>query len=46
MNINYFSTVLDVATAVPIIMGTNIGTSVTNTLVAMTQVGDRNTFRR
>ncbi|XP_039530669.1 solute carrier family 34 member 2a [Pimephales promelas] len=40
------SGLLDVATAVPIIMGTNIGTSVTNTLVAMTQVGDRNTFRR
>ncbi|KAK5619582.1 hypothetical protein CRENBAI_012317 [Crenichthys baileyi] len=27
-------------------MGTNIGTSVTNTLVAMTQAGDRSTFRR
>ncbi|KAK7162035.1 hypothetical protein R3I94_004632 [Phoxinus phoxinus] len=40
------SGLLDVSTAVPIIMGTNIGTSVTNTLVAMTQVGDRNTFRR
>ncbi|XP_045070257.1 sodium-dependent phosphate transport protein 2B-like [Coregonus clupeaformis] len=32
--------------AVPVIMGTNIGTSVTNTLVAMTQAGDRNKFRR
>lgn len=40
------SGLLEVATAVPIIMGTNIGTSVTNTLVAMTQVGDRNKFRR
>ena len=38
--------VLTVQLAVPIIMGTNIGTSVTNTLVAMTQAGDRRTFRR
>ncbi|CAF94349.1 unnamed protein product, partial [Tetraodon nigroviridis] len=37
--------VLTVQLAVPIIMGTNIGTSVTNTLVAMTQAGQRNTFR-
>ncbi|XDV14745.1 hypothetical protein PO909_014942 [Leuciscus waleckii] len=40
------SGLLEVSTAVPIIMGTNIGTSVTNTVVAMTQVGDRNMFRR
>ncbi|XP_034713182.1 solute carrier family 34 member 2a [Etheostoma cragini] len=40
------SGLLTVQLAVPIIMGTNIGTSVTNTLVAMTQAGDRNTFRR
>ncbi|KAM9449704.1 solute carrier family 34 member 2a [Clarias gariepinus] len=40
------SGLLQVSTAVPIIMGTNIGTSVTNTVVAMTQAGDRNTFRR
>uniref|UniRef100_A0A672LTH1 Sodium-dependent phosphate transport protein 2B-like n=1 Tax=Sinocyclocheilus grahami TaxID=75366 RepID=A0A672LTH1_SINGR len=40
------SGLLEVSTAVPIIMGTNIGTSVTNTVVAMTQVGDRNKFRR
>lgn len=39
-------TVLQVQMAVPVIMGTNIGTSVTNTLVAMTQAGDRNKFRR
>uniref|UniRef100_A0A3P8VDM2 Solute carrier family 34 member 2a n=1 Tax=Cynoglossus semilaevis TaxID=244447 RepID=A0A3P8VDM2_CYNSE len=37
---------LTVQVAVPIIMGTNIGTSVTNTLVAMTQAGDRSVFRR
>ncbi|XP_038569526.1 sodium-dependent phosphate transport protein 2B-like [Micropterus salmoides] len=40
------SGLLTVQVAVPIIMGTNIGTSVTNTLVAMTQAADRSTFRR
>ncbi|XP_055364334.1 solute carrier family 34 member 2a [Betta splendens] len=40
------SGLLTVQVAVPIIMGTNIGTSVTNTLVAMTQAGERSTFRR
>ncbi|KAJ8000515.1 hypothetical protein DPEC_G00180920 [Dallia pectoralis] len=40
------SGLLQVQMAVPVIMGTNIGTSVTNTLVAMTQAGNRNTFRR
>uniref|UniRef100_A0A8K9VA91 Solute carrier family 34 member 2a n=1 Tax=Oncorhynchus mykiss TaxID=8022 RepID=A0A8K9VA91_ONCMY len=40
------SGLLQVQMAVPVIMGTNIGTSVTNTLVAMTQAGDRNMFRR
>ena len=38
--------VLDVHNAIPIIMGANIGTSVTNTLVAVGQVNDRNQFRR
>ncbi|XP_070688012.1 solute carrier family 34 member 2b [Pempheris klunzingeri] len=37
---------LSVESAVPIIMGANIGTSVTNTIVAMMQAGDRNEFRR
>jgi Na+/phosphate symporter len=32
--------------AIPIIMGSNIGTSVTNTIVSFTQMGDRNEFRR
>lgn len=32
--------------AVPMIMGANIGTSVTNILVALTQAGDREQFRR
>nr|XP_033804049.1 sodium-dependent phosphate transport protein 2B isoform X2 [Geotrypetes seraphini] len=37
---------LTVRTAIPIIMGANIGTSVTNTIVALMQSGDRNEFRR
>ncbi|KAG5849660.1 hypothetical protein ANANG_G00113280 [Anguilla anguilla] len=40
------SGLLQVQSAVPVIMGTNIGTSVTNTIVAMTQAGDRSQFRR
>ncbi|XP_063075273.1 solute carrier family 34 member 2a [Engraulis encrasicolus] len=40
------SQIFSVSTAIPVIMGTNIGTSVTNTMVAMTQAGDRNKFRR
>ena len=32
--------------AVPMVMGANIGTSVTNTLVSLTQVGDREEFGR
>ncbi|CAJ1059926.1 solute carrier family 34 member 2b [Xyrichtys novacula] len=40
------SGLLDVESAVPIIMGANIGTSVTNTIVAVMQAGDRNEFRR
>uniref|UniRef100_A0AAY4CCH6 Sodium-dependent phosphate transport protein 2B n=1 Tax=Denticeps clupeoides TaxID=299321 RepID=A0AAY4CCH6_9TELE len=40
------SGLLEVQSAVPIIMGANIGTSVTNTIVAMMQAGDRNEFRR
>uniref|UniRef100_A0A3B3Z720 Sodium-dependent phosphate transport protein 2B n=1 Tax=Periophthalmus magnuspinnatus TaxID=409849 RepID=A0A3B3Z720_9GOBI len=40
------SGLLEVKSAVPIIMGANIGTSVTNTIVAMMQAGDRNEFRR
>ncbi|XP_030641990.1 solute carrier family 34 member 2b [Chanos chanos] len=40
------SGLLSVESAVPVIMGANIGTSVTNTIVAMMQAGDRNEFRR
>ena len=32
--------------AVPMILGSNVGTSVTNTIVSMTQAGDRECFRR
>ena len=34
-----------VKTAIPMIMGANIGTSVTNIIVALTQAGDREQFR-
>jgi sodium-dependent phosphate cotransporter len=37
---------LPVITAVPMIMGANIGTSVTNTLVSIGHVGDKAEFRR
>ena len=42
----FFFVVLTVSLAIPIIMGANIGTSVTNTIVSFTQIGDRNEFRR
>jgi len=38
--------VLGVRQAIPMAMGANIGTTVTNTIVALTQSADRNTFRR
>ncbi|KAM4621861.1 sodium-dependent phosphate transport protein 2A [Polymixia lowei] len=40
------SGLLDVRSAVPVIMGTNIGTSVTNTIVAMMQTAERDEFKR
>ncbi|CAL4116130.1 unnamed protein product, partial [Meganyctiphanes norvegica] len=40
------SGLLSVHVAIPMIMGANIGTSVTNTIVSLTQVGDREEFRR
>ncbi|XP_005376490.1 PREDICTED: sodium-dependent phosphate transport protein 2A isoform X4 [Chinchilla lanigera] len=40
------SGLLEVSSAIPIIMGSNIGTSVTNTVVALMQAGDRADFRR
>ncbi|KAF2352166.1 Sodium-dependent phosphate transport protein [Trinorchestia longiramus] len=38
--------ILSVHVAIPIIMGSNVGTSVTNTIVSLTQAGDREQFRR
>ncbi|CAG0881125.1 unnamed protein product [Cyprideis torosa] len=38
--------VTDVKHAIPMIMGANMGTSVTNTLVSMAHAGDREEFRR
>jgi sodium-dependent phosphate cotransporter len=38
--------VLTVEAAIPIIMGANIGTSVTNTLVSVAHIQDRKAFRR
>lgn len=37
---------LEVACAIPIIMGANVGTTVTNTLVSLGHVGRRDEFRR
>ncbi len=37
---------LPVATAVPMVMGANIGTTITNTLVSLGHVGDKQEFRR
>ena len=39
-------TVITVHQAIPIIMGANIGTSVTNTIVSFTQIANKNEFRR
>ena len=33
--------VVDVKTAIPMIMGANIGTSMTSTLVSLTHIGDK-----
>ncbi|XP_053552156.1 sodium-dependent phosphate transport protein 2C-like, partial [Bombina bombina] len=40
------SGILNVKASIPIIMGVNVGTSVTSTLVSLAQSGDRNEFRR
>ena len=37
---------MDIHIAIPMIMGANIGTSVTNTLVAITQIGNKAEFER
>ena len=41
-----FQSFLKVRTAIPMILGANIGTSVTNTIVSFTQVQNRDEFRR
>ncbi len=38
--------VLTVAMAIPIIMGANIGTSVTNLIVSFAEIANKNEFRR
>ncbi|KAK3595933.1 hypothetical protein CHS0354_032441 [Potamilus streckersoni] len=38
--------ILTVTVAIPIIMGSNIGTSVTNTIVSLGQITNKNDFRR
>lgn len=43
---NIYLTVLTVRDAIPIVMGANIGTSVTNTVVSLGQASDRREFRR
>ncbi|XP_039608821.1 sodium-dependent phosphate transport protein 2B-like [Polypterus senegalus] len=40
------SGLINVRRAIPIIMGSNVGTSVTNTIVALVQAGNRNDLRR
>ncbi|XP_045546106.1 sodium-dependent phosphate transport protein 2A [Salmo salar] len=40
------SGLLNVRSAIPILMGSNIGTSVTNTIVALMQAGERDEFER
>lgn len=41
-----FNIVFTVKTAIPIIMGANIGTSITNTVVALTHMSSREDFER
>lgn len=40
------SGIMDIKTSIPIIMGANVGTSVTNTIVAIGQITDKGEFRR
>jgi len=37
---------MPVTTAIPIVMGSNVGTTITNTLLSLGQVGDRDRFER
>lgn len=40
------SSVIKVRSAIPIVMGANVGTSITNTIVSFMQSGDRDEFSR
>ena len=40
------SSVIDVETAIPMVMGANIGTSMTSTLVSLTQIGEADAYER
>ncbi|XP_065654061.1 sodium-dependent phosphate transport protein 2A isoform X4 [Hydra vulgaris] len=40
------SDLIQVSPAIPIVMGANIGTTVTNTIVSLSQISDKNQFRR
>lgn len=42
----FWISVIDVSSAIPIVMGANIGTSVTNTIVSLGQAVDRKQFCR
>jgi len=44
--VRHLLSVLEVRQAIPMAMGANIGTTVTNTIVALTQSTARSTFRR
>jgi len=46
MMVLWLMAVLPVRPAIPIIMGVNIGTSLTNTIVSLAQSTDRHEFRR
>jgi len=43
---NFVTVVLPVRPAIPIVMGVNIGTSLTNTIVSLAQSTNRDEFRR
>ena len=45
-HISYFHVVLEVEPAIPIVMGANIGPSVTNTIVSISQIADKEQYRR
>uniref|UniRef100_A0A0L8GFA1 Uncharacterized protein n=1 Tax=Octopus bimaculoides TaxID=37653 RepID=A0A0L8GFA1_OCTBM len=42
----HYAKVISVKATIPLVMGANIGTSITNTIVSLAQAGDRNEFRR